>query len=128
MEPYMKVSEHPVIDFSARPHNAQLEDAFVWEQDEQYCLLARDMGFYNHEYGLILKSSDGIQWSEPQVAYLGLSTYIQEPPPPANLKRFGRLERPMILMDRITDKPRFLFGATQGGIAETSTAFVFEIV
>lgn len=126
--PYVKVSEHPVIDFSDRPHNAQLEDAFVWKQDEQYFLLARDMGFYNHEDGLILKSSDGVKWSEPQVAYLGLSTYIQEPPPPANLKRFGRLERPMVLMDEITDKPRFLFGATQGGTAGTSTAFVFEIV
>ncbi|WP_286862121.1 MULTISPECIES: glycoside hydrolase family protein [Sphingobacterium] len=126
--PYLKVSESPVIDFSDRPHNAQLEDAFVWKQDGQYCLIARDMGFYNHEYGLILASSDGLQWSEPKVAYLNLAEYVQEPPPPANLKRFGRLERPMILMDKITDKPRFLFGATQGGEADTATTFVFEIL
>jgi len=124
----VKVSECPVIDFSDRPHNAQLEDAFVWKQNGEYCLIARDMGFHNHEYGLILKSSDGVKWSEPQVAYLGLSTYIQEPPPPANLKRFGRLERPMILMDKLTDEPRFLFGATQGGAAGTATTFVFEIL
>lgn len=126
--PYHKVSERPVIDFSGRPNNAQLEDAFVWQQDGQYCLIARDMGFYNHEYGLILMSKNGIQWSEPQVAYLNLAEYVHEATPPANLKRFGRLERPMILMDRLTNEPRFLFGATQGGKADTSTTFIFEII
>ena len=43
------------------------------------------------------------------------------------LKRFGRLERPMILFDKKGEAPQFLFGATQGGTFETSTTFVFEI-
>ncbi len=126
--PYVKIAEHPVIDFSDRPNNAQLEDAFVWKKNGKYFLIARDMGFHNHECGLILTSSNGIHWSEPQVAYLNLASYIDEASPAANLKRFGRLERPMVLMDKITDEPRFLFGATQGGAAGTSTTYVFEIL
>ncbi|WP_437921071.1 glycoside hydrolase family protein [Sphingobacterium sp. LRF_L2] len=126
--PYVKVSEKPVIDFSQRPNNAQLEDAFVWKEGDIYYMIARDMGFYNHEFGLLLTSTDGIQWSEPTVSYLGLKSYVQEAPPPSYLKRFGRLERPMLLLDQQTGKPRFLFGATQGGSFGTSTTFVFDIL
>jgi hypothetical protein len=126
--PYTKVSDNPVIDFSRRPNNAQLEDAFVWNEAGTYYMIARDMGFYNHEYGLLLSSTDGILWSEPQISYLDMKNYMQENDPPAHLKRFGRLERPMLLLDKDTGIPRYLFGATQGGAADTSTTFVFEIV
>lgn len=125
--PYIKVSENPVIDFSDRPNNAQLEDAFVWKEAGMYYLIARDMGFYNHEFGLLLSSPDGLRWSEPRVSYLDMKSYVQESDPPAHLKRFGRLERPMLLLDKVKGTPRYLFGATQGGAAETSTTFVFEI-
>jgi hypothetical protein len=54
--------------------------------------------------------------------------YIHEPTPPKNLNRFGRLERPMILMDKDGKTPKFLVGATQGGEFETSTTFIFEIL
>ena len=125
--PYKKVSADPVIDFSGYPNNAQLEDAFVWQENNTYYMIARDMGFYNHEYGLILSSSDGINWADPQVSYLNMQHYIQEGAPAKHLKRYGRLERPMLLLDRENGKPRYLFGATQGGRAQTSTTFVFEI-
>ncbi|TYP98417.1 glycosyl hydrolase family 43 [Sphingobacterium allocomposti] len=126
--PYEKVSDNAVIDFSDRPNNAQLEDAFVWEEDGTYFMVARDMGFYNHEFGLLLSSKDGINWSEPKVAYLDMKSYVSEGKPAPHLKRFGRLERPMFLLDEVTGRPRFLFGATQGGDYATSTAFVFEIL
>lgn len=126
--PYEKVSDKPVIDFSDRPNNAQLEDAFVWKENGSYHMVARDMGFYNHEYGLLLSTQDGLHWSEPQIAYLDMKSYIDEGAAPKHLKRFGRLERPMFLLDPTNGKPRYLFGATQGGPAETSTTFVFDIL
>ena len=35
---------------------------------------------------------------------------------------------PCEILDRENGKPRYLFGATQGGQAQTSTTFVFEII
>ncbi len=126
--PYEKVSENPIIDFSNQPNNAQLEDAFVWKQKGKFHMIARDMGFYNHEYGLHLTTKNGIHWTKPEIAYLDMKSYIHEPTPPKHLNRFGRLERPMLLLDKDGETPRFLFGATQGGEFETSTTFVFEIL
>jgi len=126
--PYLKVSENPVIDFSSLPNNAQLEDAFVWKQKDKFHMIARDMGFFNHEFGLHLTTKDGISWTKPEIAYLNMQHYTTEPNPPAHLKRFGRLERPMLLLDKDGETPRFLFGATQGGDFQTSTTFVFEIL
>lgn len=125
--PYTKVDENPIIDFSSLAGNAQLEDAFIWKEEDKYQLIARDMGFYNHQYGLHLTSIDGENWSKPKIAYLEMAHYIKEQEPPKHLKKFGRLERPMLLMDKNGEKPQFLFGATQGGEFETSTTFVFEI-
>lgn len=125
--PYTKISENPVIDFSSLPNNAQLEDAFVWKQNGKFHMIARDMGFFNHEFGLHLTTKDGISWIKPEVAYLNMQYYTKETNPPAHLKRFGRLERPMLLLDKDGETPRFLFGATQGGDFQTSTTFVFEI-
>lgn len=126
--PYIKVSDDPVIDFSGRPNNAQLEDAFVWKEAGTYYMIARDMGFYNHEFGLILSSAEGVHWSEPKISYLDMKSYVQEDKPPGHLKRFGRLERPMLLLDKDKGTPRYLFGATQGGPHDTSTTFVFDIL
>jgi beta-xylosidase len=126
--PYTKIGDDPVIDFSDRPGNAQLEDAFVWRDDDGYRMIARDMGFYNHRYGLSLRSTDGLSWSEPEVAYLDLLSYLQEPPAPPQLTKFGRLERPMLLLDPESGRPGYLFGASQGGPYDTSTTVVFEII
>ncbi|GHE48224.1 glycoside hydrolase family protein [Sphingobacterium griseoflavum] len=126
--PYERVSRHPILDFSDSPNNAQLEDAYVWQERGAYHLIARDMGFFNHEFGLLLSSKDGLNWSSPRVAYRAMTAYVKERTPAAHLKRFGRLERPMLLLDPVTEKPKFLFGATQGGDDDSATTFVFEIV
>ncbi|WP_449400336.1 hypothetical protein [Chryseobacterium wanjuense] len=85
-------------------------------------------GLFNHEYGLHLTTKNGLEWTKPEIAYLNMKHYINEPNPPKHLNRFGRLERPMLLLDKDGKTPKFLFGATQGGAFETSTTFVFEIV
>ncbi|WP_400191765.1 glycoside hydrolase family protein [Hymenobacter sp. B81] len=123
--PYVKHPANPVIDFSRLGHNKQFEDAFVWHENGKFQLLARDMGVYDHEVGLLLESRDGIAWTYPKIAYRALREYVQEPPAPANLKRYGRLERPQLLMRN--GKPAYLFGASQGGRYLTASAFVFKI-
>jgi hypothetical protein len=123
--PYVKSKDNPVLDFSTRGKNEQLEDAFVWREDGKFKMLARDMGFYNHEAGLYLDSNDGLKWSEPRIAYHDLKTYVQEPTPPAHLKRYGRFERPQLLIRN--GKPAYLFTAAQGGKYGTSSAFIFKI-
>ena len=88
-------------------------------------MFARDMGIYNHEVGIILDSNDGIHWQEPVIAYYGADKYIQQPPPPAYLKKYGRFERPQILF--INDKPAYLFTTSQGGKFMTASSFIFKL-
>ncbi|KUG09150.1 glycoside hydrolase family protein [Solirubrum puertoriconensis] len=127
--PYVKHPGNPVIDFSRLGDNAenkQFEDAFVWREHKQFNLLARDMGVYNHEVGLYLDSKNGTDWAYPKVAYLPLREYgVQEPPAPKHLKRYGRLERPQLLL--CNGKPEYLFCAAQGGKYQTASAFIFRI-
>ncbi|WP_134088077.1 glycoside hydrolase family protein [Olivibacter sp. XZL3] len=122
--PYEKYEHNPVIDFSDRGANRQFEDAFVWREGDRFKMIARDMGVFNHEVGLIMDSADGLHWSEPQIAFHPLSYYVQEGPAPSHLKRYGRLERPMLLLEH--DEPAWLFGASQGGKYQTSSAFIFK--
>lgn len=77
--PYQKKLNKPVIDFSKIEGNAQLEDAFVWQENGKIKMLARDMGFFNHNVGLYLESEDGINWSKPQIGYKAL----EDPPSPS---------------------------------------------
>lgn len=123
--PYRRHPANPVIDFSACGHNEQFEDAYIWHEDGRFRLIARDMGFYNHELGLYFESDDGIHWSRPTIAYHAAAHYITEPPPPPHLKRWGRFERPQLLMNN--GRPTHLFCAMQGGRYATSSAFVFRI-
>ncbi|MCC2547474.1 glycoside hydrolase family protein [Hymenobacter sp. BT175] len=124
--PYVKFAGNPVVDFSGQGSNKQFEDAFVWHQGGRFRMLARDMGVYSHEVGLYLESKDGTHWDFPLIAYRALGEYgVQEPPAPPRLKRYGRLERPQLLMRH--GRPEYLFGASQGGHAMTASAFVFKI-
>ena len=50
----------------------------------------RDMGYWNHEYGLYFESSDGVEWSPPSVAFYQSHEYFPEPP--NGLDREGRFE------------------------------------
>lgn len=123
--PYVKYEHNPVIDFSGKGSNRQFEDAFIWQEKNKLKIIARDMGVFDHESGLLMHSLDGYKWSEPEIAYHALSKYIDMPPAPAHLKKYGRLERPMLLIRN--GKPAYLFGAAQGGKFETSSTFIFKI-
>jgi hypothetical protein len=124
--PYEKYEGNPIIDYSDRGDNIQAEDGHVWYENGKFKMLMRDMGIYNHQYGLYLESSDGIHFSEdPQIAYFETDHYFQQPPAPDHLSKYGRFERPQLLVNNGT--PTHLFLATQGGEYETSSGFVFKI-
>jgi beta-xylosidase len=123
--PYTKYAGNPIIDFSSRGENRQMEDAFVWIEDGKFKMLARDMGIFSYQTGLYLESLDGLKWSEPTLAYREVSAYAEEPPAPTHLTKYGRLERPQLLMRN--GKPAYLFTASQGGKFMTSSAFIFRI-
>ncbi len=123
--PYIKHPRNPLVDFSGLGDNRQCEDAFVWQEDGRFRMIVRDMGVFNHEVGLIMDSPDGIGWSKPEVAYLSADAYIDQPPRPAHLSRYGRFERPQLLLR--DGRPTHLFVTTQGGRHETASGFVFRI-
>lgn len=123
--PFIKYNQNPIIDFSHRGNNAQLEDAFVWHQHNRFFMIARDMGYFNHEYGIIMHSKNGTHWSKPKIAFYEADKYIKQPPAPAHLKRYGRFERPQLLL--VNGKPAYLFTASQGGKFMTASSFIFKI-
>lgn len=122
---YKRYEKNPVIDFSAYGENKQVEDAYIYVENGKFKMLMRDMGYFDHSVGLIFTSEDGLNWSEPQIAWFGAEAYLDEPPAPSHLKRYGRFERPQLLMKN--GKPEYLFSAVQGGQYETSSGFVFKI-
>lgn len=126
MGPYKKYTGNPVIDFSRRGNNTQLEDAFVWLENGRFKMLARDMGVFNHRYGLYMESKNGKRWKEPQIAYFDAEHYhIDQPTPPKYLNKYGRFERPQLLFQN--DKPTYLFTTSQGGKYMTASPFIFKI-
>lgn len=123
--PYKKYADNPVLDYSGLGNNTQAEDGFVWFDGQKFNMLLRDMGFFNHQYGLIINSADGIEWSKPEIAYYETDKYFEQPPKPAHLSKYGRFERPQLLMKN--EHPTHLFLTTQGGKYETSSPFIFRI-
>jgi hypothetical protein len=124
--PYVKYEGNPVIDYSGKGHNAQLEDAFVWLDKGKFKMLARDMGVYNHQDGLYIESKTGKKWSEPEIAYFNADHYgIVQPPPPKYLNKYGRFERPQLLFQK--GKPTYMFTTSQGGKYMTASPFIFKI-
>jgi hypothetical protein len=123
--PYIKYEGNPVIDFSDRGNNTQFEDAYIWYEEGTFKIISRDMGIFGHTYGLYMESDDGIHWSEPMIAYLDADSYFKQPPAPSYLTKYGRFERPQLLIEN--GKPTYLFVTTQGGKYMTSSAFVFKI-
>ena len=124
--PYVKYEDNPVIDYSGKGNNAQLEDAFVWLDKGKFKMLARDMGVYNHQDGLYIESKTGKKWNEPEIAYFNADHYgIVQPPPPKYLNKYGRFERPQLLFQK--GKPAYLFTTSQGGKYMTASPFIFKI-
>jgi hypothetical protein len=124
--PYRKHPLNPLIDFSGRGGNRQCEDAFVWREEGKFKIIVRDMGIFSHEVGLIMESTDGLAWSEPKIAYQPARAYFEQPPAPKHLNKFGRFERPQLLLRH--GHPAYLFTATQGGKFETASGFLFQIM
>ncbi|WP_203558216.1 hypothetical protein [Bacteroides sp. 214] len=123
---YSRYEGNPVVDFSVHGDNKQVEDAYVYIEDGKFKMLMRDMGYFDHEVGLIFESEDGLHWSDPKIAWFGAEAYLKEPPAPKHLKRYGRFERPQLLMKE--GKPAYLFNAMQGGAYGTASGFVFKII
>lgn len=122
---YQRYEGNPVVDFSGFGNNRQVEDAYVYKEDGKFKMLMRDMGYFDHTVGLIFESEDGLQWSKPKIAWFGAEKYIEQTPPPKHLKRYGRFERPQLLLK--DGKPDYLFTASQGGAFMTASGFVFKI-
>jgi len=123
--PYRRYEKNPIVDFSSYGENRQVEDAYIWHEDGKFKMLMRDMGFYDHTVGLYFESEDGLNWGNPQIGWFGADHYIEQPPAPKHLRRYGRFERPQLLI--VDGKPAYLFCATQGGKYETASGFVFKI-
>ena len=123
--PYIKYAGNPVIDFSGRGSNAQMEDTFVWMEHNKFNMICRDMGVFNHEYGLLMNSRKGTKWSEPEIAFYDAPHYIKQPEPAQYLKKYGRFERPQLLLK--DGKPKYMFTASQGGKYMTASSFIFRI-
>ena len=123
--PYRKYPGNPVIDFSNMGNNGQCEDAFVWYQDNKFRMLARDLGVYGVDDGLYMELANGKVWSPPKIAYQPLDKYVDQPPAPAHLNRYGRAERPQLLFQN--GKATYLFTASQGGRYETASGFIFKL-
>jgi len=121
--PYKKYEGNPVIDYSYIEEKIQAEDAYLWHEDNKYKIVMRDMGVFNHEYGLYIESEDGIQWTDPSISFLDAPSYFDEPMP--GLTREGRFERPQLLLK--DGHPTHLFCAYRGGKYKTSSGVVLKI-
>lgn len=125
--PYIRHKGNPLVDFSSRGDRVQCEDAYTWYEkgsDLPFKMVLRDMGFYNHEYGLYMESGDGLHWQEPRIAYREAAAYFDETLP--GLDRQGRFERPQLLIDP-EGRPTHLFCAYRGGKYGTSSGVVLQI-
>jgi hypothetical protein len=67
----VKYPGNPILDYSNLGNNRQLEDGNVFMENGRYFMLARDMGRFDHEVGIILESGDGIHWADPKISYFG---------------------------------------------------------
>ncbi len=121
--PWIKQGDGPLIDLREEVKDAQSEDAYLWVEDGKFKMIMRDMGYWNHEYGLYFESKDGLSWSDPQIAFWDAFRYFDEPATGAWGE--GRFERPQLLMQ--DGKPQYLFAALRGGKYGTSSGAVLKI-
>ena len=122
--PWTKVGTEPIIDLRHLGENAQSEDAYIWiDATGTFHMIMRDMGYWNHEYGLLFTSDDGINWGLPEVAFYEGRHYLPEPP--NGLEREGRLERTQLLIRN--GEPEYIFFAMVGGTYNTSSDVVMKV-
>jgi hypothetical protein len=121
--PWKKVGNTPIIDLSHLGDNAQSEDAYIWIEDGMFKMIMRDMGYWNHEYGLLFESTDGVNWGMPTVAFFEGGRYFPEET--LHIEREGRMERTQLLMK--DGKPEYAFFAMVGGPYQTATGAVIKL-
>ncbi|WP_448248512.1 sulfatase-like hydrolase/transferase [Thalassotalea agariperforans] len=114
--PYRKHPKNPLVSFTHL--NKQVEDAYVFQHNDKFQMIMRDMGVIHPHVGLLLESNDGIHWGEPMLGYKTNIDYTNE-------VDIQRMERPQVLMQ--SGKPTHLFLALMGGKTNTSSAFVMPI-
>ena len=125
--PYVKYEGNPVIDFSKQGNNKQFEDAFVWRQHGKFNMLARDMGVYSQEVGLFprIGRRQGLDLSQNRLPAPARLRRDAAARPAQALKRYGRLERPQLLLR--DGRPEYLFCASQGGKEMTASSFILKV-
>lgn len=114
--PYIKHPKNPLVNFAQ--YKKQVEDAYVFVEQDKFYMIMRDMGVIHPHVGLMLDSDDGINWSAPQLGYRTNVDFTNE-------TQIQRMERPQVLMQN--GKPTYLFLALMGGKYDTSTAFVLKL-
>ena len=65
--------------------------------------------------GYTLNQADGLNWSEPKIAFQNAGKYFNEESKGfriSSLNREGRFERPQLLINK--SKPEYIFSAFQG--------------
>lgn len=125
--PYKKLLSNPIIDFEPLGNNSQLEDATVFRFDNQYHMVARDMGVVDHQRGIIMSSDDGVHFNEPVLAYHGVEHYSDETIISLkDMSRSGNYERPQIIKNNLGE-PVAMIAASTGGKYATSTPALFLI-
>ena len=118
---YERYQGNPIVDFSKFGNNRQVEDAFVYIEDGKFKMLMRDMGYFDHNVGLLFESPDGINWSLPKIAWYSAYKYSIV----AENQTRNSFERPQLLMK--DGKPDYLFSALRGGKYMTSSGFVSKV-
>lgn len=114
--PYVKHPKNPLVNFAQ--YKKQVEDAYVFIEQNKFHMIMRDMGVIHPHVGLMLDSDDGINWSAPQLGYRTNTDFTNE-------RKIQRMERPQVLMQ--DSKASYSFLALMGGKYDTSTAFVLKL-
>lgn len=115
---YKVINTEPIFD--TKGGEVQLEDPFIWKQDGQYCLIAKDMSGKvcgEKHGGVVAFSKDGLQW-ELQYSKKSYSREILWDN--GEIITMGSLERPFILFE--DGKPINLFFATADGVGGFTNA------
>ena len=127
--PWKKIGNSPVMDLTNIGHNAESEDAYVWIENGTFKMIMRDMGYWNHDYGLYFESSDGLNWSDPKIAFQNAGKYFNEESKgileSQVFNREGRFERPQLLINN--GRPEYIFSAFQGGLYNLSSGVILKI-
>ncbi|ORT52409.1 glycosyl hydrolase family 43 (plasmid) [Vibrio sp. qd031] len=122
--PWVKQSDDALLDLRQKVQGAQSEDAYIWFEDGTFKMIMRDMGFWNHEYGLYFESQDGKNWGDPQIGFWDAFRYFTDEQATGAWGE-GRFERPQLLIkDGI---PEYIFVAYRGGEFGTSSGAVLKV-